>query len=222
RRVFPNGRAFADLDDRRLALVLEVLGIAAEHGADAGLHVRAKRHIALERRACAKHAAVADNAAVADDRECPDLHARAQLGARMNERRGMDGCRHLSRTIAPISASATTSPSTFAMPDILHIIPRICRSSSSNRSWSPGFTGRRHFTLLSEVKYTTLDSGSGTAPINSIPPTCAMASMISTPGMIGCPGKWPWKNGSLIVTFFRPTMRLPGSISSTRSTSRNG
>ena len=45
-------------------------------------------------------------------------------------------------------------------------------------------------------------------PSSSIPPTCAIASMMSTPGMIGWPGKWPWKNGSLIVTFLIPTIRL--------------
>ncbi|MNJ01956.1 hypothetical protein D3C73_1617480 [compost metagenome] len=35
----------------------------------------------------------------------------------------------------------------------------------------------------------------------STPPAWAMASMISTPGMIGWLGKWPWKNGSLMLTF---------------------
>ena len=68
---------------------------------------------------------------------------------------------HLSRTTAPISASHTIWPSTFATPYILHIMPRTCSISSSNRSWSPGFTGRRHFTLLSDVKYTTLFSRIG-------------------------------------------------------------
>ena len=33
------------------------------------------------------------------------------------------------------------------------------------------------------------------------PAACAMASMMSTPGMIGCCGKCPLKNGSLMVTF---------------------
>ena len=55
-----------------------------------------------------------------------------------------------------------------------------------------------------------------------MPPTCAIASMISTPGMIGWPGKWPWKNGSLIVTFLIPTIRLVPSTSMIRSTSRKG
>ena len=50
----------------------------------------------------------------------------------------------------------------------------------------------------------------------------AMASMINTPGMIGAPGKCPWKNGSFIVTFLYATIRLPGSISTIRSTSKNG
>ncbi len=40
--------------------------------------------------------------------------------------------------------------------------------------------------------------------------------------MIFISGKWPWKNGSLQVTFLRATMDFPGSRSTTRSTSRNG
>ena len=45
---------------------------------------------------------------------------------------------------------------------------------------------------------------------------------MSTPGITGWPGKWPWKNCSLKVTFLIPTMRLPASISRMRSTSRIG
>src|ERR1700690_2468722 len=41
--------------------------------------------------------------------------------------------------------------------------------------------------------------------------------------MIGWPGKWPWKNHSVAVTDFRPTIRLAStSYSTMRSTSRNG
>jgi hypothetical protein len=50
----------------------------------------------------------------------------------------------------------------------------------------------------------------------------AIASMISTPGITGLCGKWPGKKGSLMVTFLRPTMRLPISSSTIRSTSRKG
>ena len=45
-----------------------------------------------------------------------------------------------------------------------------------------------------------------------MPPTCAIASRISTAGMIGRPGKWPWKNGSLIVTFLMPSTDRPSSM----------
>jgi len=72
------------------------------------------------------------------------------------------------------------------------------------------------------MKYTILFSGSSTAPMSSIPPTCAIASTINTPGITGCPGKCPSKNGSFIVTFLMPTIRFRGSISRIRSTSKNG
>ena len=35
-----------------------------------------------------------------------------------------------------------------------------------------------------------------------MPQACAMASMMSTPGMTGRSGKWPWNCGSFMVTFF--------------------
>ena len=54
------------------------------------------------------------------------------------------------------------------------------------------------------------------------PPTCAIASTINTPGMIGRCGKCPGKKLSLMVTFFTPMAYDPTSISTTRSTSRNG
>ena len=51
----------------------------------------------------------------------------------------------------------------------------------------------------------------------------AIASISSTPGMIGSAGKWPWKNHSLIVTVLMPDRALEGArISTTRSISRNG
>ena len=40
--------------------------------------------------------------------------------------------------------------------------------------------------------------------------------------MTGAPGKCPWKNGSLIDTFFQAWIRLRGSTDSTRSTSSSG
>ena len=54
------------------------------------------------------------------------------------------------------------------------------------------------------------------------PPTCAIASTIKTPGMIGLCGKCPGKKLSLMVTFFTPIAYEPCSISRMRSTSKNG
>ena len=41
-------------------------------------------------------------------------------------------------------------------------------------------------------------------------------------GITGSPGKWPWKNGSLMVTFFRPTIRSSGTSSMILSTRTKG
>ena len=48
--------------------------------------------------------------------------------------------------------------------------------------------------------------------------TCVRASIMSTPGMTGIPGKCPWKNSSPTVTFLYATSRFPGSCSMTPST----
>jgi len=53
-------------------------------------------------------------------------------------------------------------------------------------------------------------------------PAWAIASITSTPGMMGVPGKWPWKKGSFMVTFLMATNRLAGSNSTTLSINRNG
>ena len=45
-----------------------------------------------------------------------------------------------------------------------------------------------------------------------MPPACAIASICSTPGITGTPGKWPWKNGSLNVTFLSATHALVGQL----------
>ena len=52
--------------------------------------------------------------------------------------------------------------------------------------------------------------------------TCVSASIISTAGISGDPGKCPWKNSSLTVTFLNATSRSPGSCSVTASISSDG
>jgi hypothetical protein len=46
--------------------------------------------------------------------------------------------------------------------------------------------------------------------------------MMSTPGMMGWPGKWPWKKFSLTVTFLMPTADCPMTTSTMRSIIKNG
>src|SRR5688572_20322294 len=53
-------------------------------------------------------------------------------------------------------------------------------------------------------------------------PVCASDSRSKTPGIVGSPGKWPVKKGSLTVTFFAARQYLPGTSSRTLSMRRNG
>src|SRR6266851_7809632 len=54
------------------------------------------------------------------------------------------------------------------------------------------------------------------------PPSCAIASTMSTPGSVGRPGKWPAKNGSSPVRCHDPRALTPGSTSSMVSIRRKG
>src|SRR5579884_746782 len=57
--------------------------------------------------------------------------------------------------------------------------------STSIRSWSPGTTGRRNLAFSIPVNTINLPSRSSTSVSSIAPPAWAMASMISTPGMMG-------------------------------------
>ena len=72
------------------------------------------------------------------------------------------------------------------------------------------------------VKTASFVSRSGISVIMMMAPAWAIASITRTPGMMGSPGKWPWKKGSFMVTFFMATSRLAGSNSTTLSINRNG
>src|SRR5439155_20611227 len=125
-RVLADRRAIADFDSGVLALVLEILRIAAQDGADAHFHAGAERHVLLERHARTNATPIAENAVLADDDEGANLHVLAELCVAVDNGRAMNASAHRSRTIAPISASQTISPSNLATPDILHIVPRTC------------------------------------------------------------------------------------------------
>jgi hypothetical protein len=131
RRILADARAVADLDPRLLALELEILRVASQHGADANRHVDAEPNVFLEYGPCLQRAAIAECAALADDRVGADRDVVAELRSRRHDRGGMNpghhACHvtHRSRTMAAISASATSSPSTLATPFIRQIRPRI-------------------------------------------------------------------------------------------------
>src|SRR5438045_6494592 len=148
-RVFANDGAATDFDPGLFALVLEILRVVADHGAVADLDAFPDAGVALEHRVRRDGASVADRHLGADDAVRPDRDVGAELGGRIDQRSPMD---HLSTTIAIISASATTCPSTNPAPFIRHVLPRNCTISSSKRIWSPGTTGRRYLTLSSDMK----------------------------------------------------------------------
>mmetsp|Transcript_2281 Transcript_2281/g.5627 ORF Transcript_2281/g.5627 Transcript_2281/m.5627 type:complete len:206 (-) Transcript_2281:52-669(-) len=91
---------------------------------------------------------------------------------------------------------------------------------------SPGTTGLRNRQESTPPKknccFVPVPSPSSASSSSTSPPTCAIASTCSTPGMMGRCGKCPVKNCSFIETFFTATACDPLSISMTLSTRRNG
>src|SRR5579883_1239058 len=97
-------------------------------------------------------AAFAKHHVFADDTKRADDAIRADIGARMNDRGGMNGCHVGSTSMKVTSASLTSSPSTLQTPLALPILPRNLVNSTSITSVSPGRTGLRHFTLSAAMK----------------------------------------------------------------------
>src|SRR4029077_8842958 len=113
RGVLADDGAAADLHPGFLALVLEVLRVVADDGAVADFHAVAQPRVALDHRVGRDAAALPHGDLGANHAVGPDGDVSPQLGGRIDQRRSMD---HLSTTIAIISASATTCPSTNPAP----------------------------------------------------------------------------------------------------------
>ena len=99
--------------------------------------------------------------------------------------------------------------------------PYCSTSSQDSSSTSPGTTCclKRQFFTPPKMASLPLFSGRERA---ATAPVWARASRMSTPGMMGCPGKWPVKKGSFMVTHLMPVAFTPGSHSVILSTSRKG
>jgi len=149
RAVLAQDGAIADLDPGLRPLVLEVLRVVADHGSVPDLHARAELRVALDHDVRCEHAAVTQRDPRTDDRVRADGHVVAEMRRGIDERGAVN---HRSVTMAIISASATTWPSTYPTPFMRQVLPRNCSISSSKRIWSPGTTGRRNFTLSSDMK----------------------------------------------------------------------
>ena len=131
----------ADLQARRLALVLLVLRRVADRGELEHLAVPTDRGRPVDHRVRPHPGALADLDAVADDRVGPDLDALCNAGLGGNYRARVDHDLTSGATI--IVADATSLPSTSAIVENFQM-PRIARSSVAFRtSWSPGSTGLR-------------------------------------------------------------------------------
>src|SRR4051812_16331847 len=130
--VLADHGAFSDFHGRFLTRVFQILRRAAEYGSHPDLNVGGKRDVSFECCPRRDDASAGNRAALADYRIRPNFDIRRQLGVGRYQRGRVDPRHHRSRTMAAMSASATTSPSTLPTPRILQTIPRIWMISSSN------------------------------------------------------------------------------------------
>ena len=135
-----------------------------------------------------------------------------------------DGAISGTSSVNPIrrSASATAVSPTAATPRATACSGSRLASVTVRVRRSPGNTCRRNF-ALSTPRSTARTVGASRSPSNrSSVATWTSDSIIMTPGMVGAPGKCPWKYSSFTVTFLTATSRFPGSCSTTASTSKEG
>src|SRR5712692_10090998 len=158
RGVFANPCPLADLDASRFAPILEILRLTAHHRPDPDIAATPHDRIALDHRV-RRHPGVVGQCHPGSH-HCvrSHRHVAPEGGAPVDHGRGVDEIVHWSTTRAIISASAATCPSTSPTPRIFTVFPCTCTVSTSNRSWSPGTTGRRNFTPSMDMKYTSLFS----------------------------------------------------------------
>src|SRR5581483_2847827 len=90
RRVLANDGILADLDERHLALELEILRLTAEDRPDADLHAGRERDVLVQHGAWRQDAAVTDDAPLADDRVRPDGDALPDARIVMDDRGRMN------------------------------------------------------------------------------------------------------------------------------------
>ena len=109
RAILADDRTAPDFHPGFLALVLQVLGVVADDGAVADFHALTDARVALDDGVRGKRAALAYGDTRSDDAVGPDGNVGAKVGGRIDQRRAMN---HRSTTMAIISASATTCPST--------------------------------------------------------------------------------------------------------------
>src|SRR5579884_4249472 len=184
----------ADFEFGSLPAVLQILGIASD-GTVGMKHIPPAKACRPEQGGMRMHdAAFTELDLVPDIGVGADLDIGSQARARRNRGPRVDPGHALRSTILHIRiASAASSVLTVAVPDSLQKLPRQFRTLTSIRSWSPGTTGRRNRAPSMATKYNSLCSRSSTSCSSRTPPAWAMASMISTPGMTGLPGKCPTK-----------------------------
>src|SRR5665213_484602 len=209
--VFADGDVVADLQARRLTCVLQVLRRDAEAGEGEDAVATSERRVAVENDmrdklavfaehdVCADGAEGTDPAARRNDRACGHNRGRmnahgftaseitAFISSTVGGRTSAFTFRTRGTSWQVMVASATILPSTVHSPRILTARERQLTTVTSIRSWSPGRTGRRKRASSMPVKTISLParSSSENSVSSSAPPACAIASMVSTPGMIG-------------------------------------
>ncbi len=203
RRVLAEDVVLADLEAPGAARVALGLRLAADDRER--VHARCPRprtRRSANDRVRMEHAPRAEDHAGLDDRVRTDHRRPAR--ARRGDRRWPSGARSALRGPSLTVTARGRRRSRGARRSRTASRRRRPRRGTSTRSCggappctsrsrrSPGVTGRRNFALSMPRKYISeFDASNGSLAYARMPPICASASMMSTPGMMGRAGKCP-------------------------------
>ena len=134
----------------------------------------------------------------------------------------------------PVAADAVTQDGRFSIKPLLKLMAErkasdlFFTSNALSPSWTfigtvvPAAAGAQTLSATYTLPAGALQAVRAQFRYQSTAAACAMASMISTPGITETCGKCPGKKGSLMVTFFTPTQESSPLMSRILSSIRKG
>ena len=217
----------ADPEAHRLAAIFEVLRLMADRGEGKDARPRADLRVARDAHMGHETDPVAERDLGADVAERADLDPGAEPGAVLDDGARMDNAGTV--TGSPASPKLRLADERAVDLGLAAEPPHVPLLDDAGHVELDLVARHDRLAELRLVDGHEVDDARASAlpstcceATQSAPAVCAIPSISNTPGITGRPGKWPWKCGSLTVTFLMPTPDSSPRVSTMRSTSRNG